>query len=75
MDCSWGVLEHYKELSPEYLRKTAALKALYHPIELDHRLTNEEKIPHMVEWYTQVTERSSGADSDQMLRAAKSYWI
>jgi hypothetical protein len=35
-------------------RQVSSLKAKYHPIELDHNLGVEEKIPHMVEWYTQV---------------------
>ena len=34
-DCSWGVLENYKKLGPDYLKKTDALRSKYHPIELD----------------------------------------
>jgi hypothetical protein len=50
-----GVNSKYRTL---YLicnsRQVSSLKAKYHPIELDHNLGVEEKIPHMVEWYTQV---------------------
>eukprot|EP00088_Acartia_fossae_P020169 TRINITY_DN21822_c0_g3_i1.p1 TRINITY_DN21822_c0_g3~~TRINITY_DN21822_c0_g3_i1.p1 ORF type:complete len:299 (-),score=49.93 TRINITY_DN21822_c0_g3_i1:541-1437(-) len=52
VDCSWGVLENYKELGVDYVQKTNALRAKYHPIELDLSISLEEKIPHMVEWYT-----------------------
>ena len=35
VDCSWGVLENYKKLGPDYVKKTNALRSKYHPIELD----------------------------------------
>ena len=35
VDCSWGVLENYSKLGPDYLKKTNALRSKYHPIELD----------------------------------------
>jgi hypothetical protein len=54
VDCSWGVLENYRQLSKDYLAKVCALREKYHPIELDHKLSVQEKIPHMVEWYTQA---------------------
>lgn len=52
VDCSWGVLENYSKLGPDYVKKTNDLRAKYHPIELDLSISLEEKIPHMVEWYT-----------------------
>jgi len=52
VDCSWGVLENYSKLGPDYLKKTNALRSKYHPIELDLTISLEDKIPHMVEWYT-----------------------
>jgi len=52
VDCSWGVLENYRELGEDYVKKTNALRAKYHPIELDLSISLEDKIPHMVEWYT-----------------------
>ncbi len=54
MDSSWQMLEKYPRHSPEYVRKTAALVEQYHPIELDHTLTSEQKTPHIVQWFTQV---------------------
>ncbi|XP_023320162.1 7-methylguanosine phosphate-specific 5'-nucleotidase A [Eurytemora carolleeae] len=54
VDCSWGVLENYKKLGPDYVKKTNALRSKYHPIELDLSISLEEKIPRMVEWYTQA---------------------
>lgn len=52
VDCSWAVLESYKKLGEGYTQKTNALRAKYLPIELDLTISNEEKIPQMVEWYT-----------------------
>ena len=54
MDSSWQMLEKYPRHSPEYVRKAAALVEKYHPIELDHTLTSEQKTPHIVQWFTQV---------------------
>jgi hypothetical protein len=53
VDSSWQMLEKYSRHSPEYVRKAAALVEKYHPIELDHTLTNEQKTPHIVQWFTQ----------------------
>lgn len=53
-DCSWGVLENYKKLGPDYLKKTDALRYKYHPIELDLTIPLDEKVPVMVEWYTKA---------------------
>ena len=33
--------------------QTAKLRLKYHPIEYDVQMTVEEKIPYMIEWYTQ----------------------
>jgi len=52
-DSSPGVLTRSK-LMPEEFKKTGmALFHKYYPIEICHELTVDEKIPHMVEWYTQ----------------------
>jgi hypothetical protein len=53
VDSSWQMLEKYPRHSPEYVRKAAALVEQYHPIELDHTLTNEQKTPHIVQWFRQ----------------------
>jgi len=64
--CSWGVLEDYKDCPKEYIDTTKALKNKYLPIELDPVLTIEEKIPHMVEWYTAANKalQKSGVSKD-----------
>lgn len=54
LDCSWGVMENSSLLPEEYVTKTNAIKAKYLPIEQDPHLTVEEKVPHMVEWYTRA---------------------
>ncbi len=35
---------------------TTGLRDKYYPIEIDHKLTIEEKIPFMLEWYEQVSQ-------------------
>lgn len=52
VDCSWGVMENYKYLPKAYLDQTHALRTKYLKIEQDSAMTNEEKTPYMIEWYT-----------------------
>ena len=54
LDCSWGVLESYSELPSSYHEKVRAAKEKYHPIELDVSISQEEKIPIMIEWYKEA---------------------
>jgi len=54
LDCSWGVLENYKELPSSYHERVRAAKEKYHPIELDVSISQEEKIPIMIEWYKEA---------------------
>ena len=51
VECSWGVLENYKELPSSYHTQVKAAKDKYHPIELDLSISREEKVPVMIEWY------------------------
>uniref|UniRef100_A0A2P2I1C9 5'-nucleotidase n=1 Tax=Hirondellea gigas TaxID=1518452 RepID=A0A2P2I1C9_9CRUS len=54
--CSWGVLDN-SPLMPEFYRSTTrTLLDKYYPIEVSPTMTEQEKIPHMMEWYTQVHE-------------------
>lgn len=40
---------------PKYYREEAnRLLAKYYPIEVDPKMTEEEKIPYMEEWYQQI---------------------
>lgn len=42
-------------LMPEFYREEAnKLLAKYYPIEIDPKMSEEEKIPHMLEWYHQI---------------------
>jgi len=54
LDCSWGVLENYKELPSSYHERVRAAKDKYHPIELDVSISQEEKIPIMIQWYQEA---------------------
>ena len=72
----WGVLETNKKLGPDYVKKTNALRSKYYPIELDLSISLEEKIPLMVEWYTQgnslLTETGVHKDwYDDMIKNSK----
>ncbi len=69
MDSSWQMLEKYPRHSPEYVRKAAALVEKYHPIELDHTFTSEQKTPHIVQWFTQ----GKGAHKNNMVHAEKNW--
>lgn len=54
LDCSWGVLENYKELPSDYHKKVNQVKDKYYPVELDLSLSLEEKIPIMIQWYKEA---------------------
>ena len=54
MECSWGVLENYKELPSSYHAQVTAAKEKYYPIELDMSISKEEKVPFMIEWYKEA---------------------
>ncbi|KAK8401245.1 hypothetical protein O3P69_002781 [Scylla paramamosain] len=51
---SFGIMDNSPDM-PEYYREEAnRLLAKYYPIEVDPKMTEEEKIPYMVEWYQQI---------------------
>jgi len=50
--CSWGVLENYEKMGAEYFEAVDKLRKKYYPMELDLSMPLKEKIPKMVEWYT-----------------------
>ena len=54
VDCSWGVLENYKELPSDYHKKVKSVKDKYYPVEIDPSISLEEKIPIMKEWYKEA---------------------
>jgi len=45
-----GALEKTSVLPSELKAKVIGLKNKYYPIEIDPKLTIEEKCPYMVEW-------------------------
>ena len=47
-----GVMERVAGASEEYTRTTQANTAKFYPIEIDPKLTIEEKLPYMREWYS-----------------------
>ncbi|KAG0711589.1 7-methylguanosine phosphate-specific 5'-nucleotidase [Chionoecetes opilio] len=52
--CSWGIMDNSPKM-PEYYREEAnRLLAKYYPIEVDPKMSEAEKIPHMLEWYEQI---------------------
>ena len=56
VECSWGVLETYRELPPSYHTRVQAAKDKYLPIELDLTISREEKVPLMIEWYREANK-------------------
>jgi len=52
--CSWGALDNSPLMPDFYRTETKKLLDKYYPIETCASMTEEEKIPHMVEWYKQV---------------------
>jgi len=56
VECSWGVLETYKDLPASYHTRVQAAKDKYLPIELDLTISKEEKVPLMIEWYKEANK-------------------
>lgn len=50
MSCH-GILENYDGFSARYRAETKVLFHRYHPIERSKSMTEQEKIPHMIDWY------------------------
>lgn len=53
LDCH-DILASCPKITKECKRKMEALMDKYYPIEIDAHLSRDEKVPHMVEWYTLV---------------------
>ncbi|ESP01757.1 hypothetical protein LOTGIDRAFT_225142 [Lottia gigantea] len=47
-----NVMEESKVMPDSYKEKAKAYRDKYFPIEIDHSLTIDEKIPKMIEWWT-----------------------
>lgn len=51
-----GIMDN-SSLMPSFYREEAnKLLAKYYPIEIDPKMSEEEKIPYMIEWYSQIHE-------------------
>ncbi|CAL8101091.1 unnamed protein product [Orchesella dallaii] len=50
-DSCHGILDHSPLMPDSFREKAKALYEKYYHIELDHKMTVEEKIPHMITWY------------------------
>ncbi|GBB94177.1 hypothetical protein RclHR1_02300018 [Rhizophagus clarus] len=48
------ILSSSSRLTDEFKKKTSGLLDKYYPIEVDNKLTMEQKLPYMVEWWTQA---------------------
>jgi hypothetical protein len=51
-DSSHGFLEHCKQLSSDCERDMSKLTSHYYKIEIDPLLSREDKLPHMISWWT-----------------------
>jgi len=56
LDCSWGVMDNSPRLPASYTKECNALRSKYLPIELDPTLSIEEKMPHIIEWYSEANK-------------------
>jgi len=56
VECSWGVLETYKQLPASYHNRVKAAKDKFLPIEQDLSIDLEQKIPLMIEWYKEANQ-------------------
>jgi len=74
IDNSWGVMENSPLLPKDYTQKTNSLRAKYLPIETDHQLSVEDKIPHMEAWYKQANEllQETGIKKDMFAQFVRS---
>ncbi|XP_042874149.1 cytosolic 5'-nucleotidase 3-like isoform X3 [Penaeus japonicus] len=55
-ESSFGIMDN-SSLMPAFYREEAnKLLAKYYPIEIDPKMSEEEKIPYMIEWYNQIHE-------------------
>ncbi|XP_023573964.1 7-methylguanosine phosphate-specific 5'-nucleotidase [Octodon degus] len=57
---SYNILDNSKVVSEECRRQLTALFDHYYPIEIDPQRAVEEKLPHMVEWWTRAHELLCG---------------
>lgn len=48
-----GMFNHYSKARSDFVQKAQQVFDTYYPVEVDPKLTMEEKIPFMVEWWTQ----------------------
>lgn len=51
---SHNALERSSLLPANYSDEAHKLRGIYYPIEIDHKLTVDEKVPYMVEWWTKA---------------------
>lgn len=51
---SYNILDNSKVISEECRKELNALNHHYYPIEIDPHQSIQEKLPHMVEWWTKV---------------------
>ena len=47
----YGVIENYSRMPPKFKTETRNLFEKFYPIEIDPHMTEEEKVPLMIQWY------------------------
>ncbi|XP_071447519.1 7-methylguanosine phosphate-specific 5'-nucleotidase [Hetaerina americana] len=57
---SFGIFEVSEHLPAHYREKSLVLFDKYHPIEVCHKMTVEEKVPHMIQWYKEAETLLTG---------------
>ena len=59
-----GLLCLCKHLPPHFISSDKQIKDKYYPIEIDPKLTPEEKTPYMQEWYSESEKLWNGIEFD-----------
>ncbi|KAI8997276.1 pyrimidine 5'-nucleotidase [Pilobolus umbonatus] len=68
---SHRVISRYSKMTPEYTAETDRIFNKYYPIEVNHNMTWEEKLPFMIQWWTEahesiIRQRLTRQDIEQM---------
>ncbi|CEG75528.1 Putative Pyrimidine 5'-nucleotidase (UMPH-1) [Rhizopus microsporus] len=73
---SHGIPARYDKMTPEYKQETARIYNKYYPIEINQNMTHDEKVPYMIQWWTEahesiIKQRISKKDIEAMTEQVK----
>ncbi|KAG0743448.1 hypothetical protein G6F33_006887 [Rhizopus arrhizus] len=73
---SHGLPGRYNKMTTEFKKETARIYNKYYPIEISQTMTYEEKVPYMIQWWTEahellIQQKLSKQDLIEMTRQVK----